>query len=204
MPRATYTRERRLAGLVAGVDEAGRGPLAGPVVAAAVILPASRWPAGIADSKAVPAPMREDLHARITACAHWGVGAASVEEIDTINIYWATMLAMRRAVAALGITPTHVLVDGNANPQCGHPTTTVIGGDATCLSIAAASIIAKVTRDRIMIALAQAHPEYGWASNKGYGCPSHHAALKRHGPTPHHRRSFRAVAQAESRAQQPG
>lgn len=207
MPRATYTLERLAGGTVAGVDEAGRGPLAGPVVAAAVILPPRRWPTGIADSKALTAQARADLHAELTQRARYGVGHASVEEIDTINIYWATMLAMRRAVAALPCAPTLVLVDGNADPRCGHPTRTVIGGDATCLSIAAASIIAKHTRDALMIALAAAHPEYGWASNKGYGCPTHQAALKRHGPTPHHRRSFRAVAaahaQAESRAQQP-
>ncbi len=207
MPRATYTLERLAGGTVAGVDEAGRGPLAGPVVAAAVILPARRWPTGIADSKALTAQARADLHAELTGRARYGVGHATVEEIDTINIYWATMLAMRRAVAALPCAPTLVLVDGNADPRCGHPTRTVIGGDAICLSIAAASIIAKHTRDVLMIALAQAHPEYGWASNKGYGCPTHQAALKRHGPTPYHRRSFRAVAQAyaqaESRAQQP-
>ena len=202
MPRATYTRERAHGGIVAGVDEAGRGPLAGPVVAAAVVLPARRWPPGIADSKTLDEPEREALHARITACAHWGTGHATVEEIDTINIYWATMLAMRRAVAALGIMPCLVLVDGNADPKCGHPTRTLVDGDALCLSIAAASIVAKVTRDRMMRALAQDHPHYGWADNKGYGTPVHHAALRAHGPTPHHRRSFRAVAEAESRAQQ--
>ena len=202
MPRATYTRERAHGGIVAGVDEAGRGPLAGPVVAAAVVLPARRWPPGIADSKTLDEPEREALHARITACAHWGTGHATVEEIDTINIYWATMLAMRRAVQALGITPCLVLVDGNADPKCGHPTRTLVDGDALCLSIAAASIVAKVTRDRMMRALAQDHPHYGWADNKGYGTPVHHAALRAHGPTPHHRRSFRAVAEAESRAQQ--
>lgn len=201
MPRATYTLERRAGGVVAGVDEAGRGPLAGPVVAAAVILP-RRWPAGIADSKALSPERRAVLHAELTVCARWGVGEASVEEIDTINIYWATMLAMRRAVAALPCAPELVLVDGNADPRCGHPTRTVIGGDAVCLSIAAASIIAKVTRDRLMARLHEAHPEYGWASNKGYGSATHQAALRAHGPTPHHRRSFRAVAQAESRAQQ--
>lgn len=202
MPRATYTRERLAGGTVAGVDEAGRGPLAGPVVAAAVVLPARRWPPGIADSKTLDEPAREDLHGRITGCAHWAVGSASVEEIDTINIYWATMLAMRRAVAALGVVPTLVIVDGNANPKCGHPTRTLVDGDALCLSIAAASIVAKVTRDRIMRALAEAHPHYGWADNKGYGTAHHQAALKRHGPTPHHRRSFRAVAACESRTQQ--
>ncbi len=202
MPRATYTLERRAGGVVAGVDEAGRGPLAGPVVAAAIVLP-RRWPPGIADSKALSPERRAALHAELIGCAHWGIGQASVEEIDTINIYWATMLAMRRAVAALTCTPELVLVDGNADPRCGHPTRTVVGGDGICLSIAAASIIAKVTRDRLMIVLAEMHPEYGWASNKGYGCPSHHAALRAHGPTPHHRRSFRAVAEAESRAQQP-
>lgn len=203
MSRATYTRERLAGGTVAGVDEAGRGPLAGPVVAAAVVLPARRWPPGIADSKTLDEPAREDLHGRITACARWGVGSATVEEIDTINIYWATMLAMRRAVAALGFVPTLVIVDGNADPKCGHPTRTLVDGDALCLSVAAASIIAKVTRDRIMRALAAQHPHYGWAENKGYGTPVHQAALRLHGPTPHHRRSFRAVRDCESQLQQP-
>ena len=194
MPRATYSRERAAGGVVAGVDEAGRGPLAGPVVAAAVVLPCRRWPAGIADSKALSAEAREALYGAIVACARWGVGAASVDEIDTLNIYWATMLAMRRAVAALPCAPTLVLVDGNANPKPGPPTRCVVGGDAVCLSIAAASIIAKVTRDRLMLELARMHPSYGWCANKGYGTAAHHAALRAHGPTPHHRRSFAAVA----------
>lgn len=193
MPRATYALERAAGGVVAGVDEAGRGPLAGPVVAAAVVLP-RRWPPGIADSKAVAPLQREALYVRITATAQWAVGAASVAEIDTLNIYWATMLAMRRAIAALGHAPALVLVDGNADPRCGLPTRTVVRGDAVCLSIAAASIVAKVTRDRMMIALAAEHPHYGWAQNKGYGCPAHQAALRLHGATVHHRQSFRAVA----------
>lgn len=201
MPRATYTLERAHGGVVAGVDEAGRGPLAGPVTAAAVVLP-RRWPAGMADSKALCAAERARLSAAVWACAQVGVGWASVDEIDRINIYWATMLAMRRAVAALPCIPGLVLVDGNADPKCGLATRTVVGGDAICLSIAAASIVAKVARDAVMVELAAAHPEYGWGSNKGYGCPAHHRALREHGPTPHHRRSFRAVAQAELRAQQ--
>lgn len=194
MPRATYSLERAAGGVVAGVDEAGRGPLAGPVVAAAVILPPRRWPAGIADSKALCAARREALSAALTGCARIGVGQASVAEIDQLNIYWATMLAMRRAIAALPCVPTLVLVDGNADPRCGTPTRTVVGGDGVCLSIAAASIIAKVARDAVMRELATAHPEYAWLANKGYGTAAHHAALKAHGPTPHHRRSFAAVA----------
>lgn len=203
MPRATYRLERAHGGVVAGVDEAGRGPLAGPVVAAAVILPARRWPARIADSKALDAATREELAARIRRCACVGVGHASVAEIDELNIFWATMLAMRRAIGALECPPDLVLVDGNADPRCGHPTRTVVGGDAICLSIAAASIVAKVARDAIMAELHAAFPAYGWADNKGYGTPAHQRALKEHGPSPHHRRGFRAVvAASESRAQQ--
>jgi ribonuclease HII len=181
---------------VVGVDEAGRGPLAGPVVAAAVILPARGIPRGIDDSKKVPAALRAELCARIERIALVGVGIATVDEIDRLNIYWATMLAMTRAVEAIGVAPGMVLIDGNAKPRWDHPCVTVVGGDALCLSIAAASIVAKHKRDQMMIAYDAEHPGYGWASNKGYGCPAHRDALMRLGPTPLHRRSFAPVAQA--------
>jgi ribonuclease HII len=182
--------------LVAGVDEAGRGPLAGPVVAAAVILRAEDCPQGLDDSKKLSAPRRATLEVEIKGRALcWGVGIASVEEIDSLNILWATMLAMTRAMEALPQDCAHVLVDGNRCPQWRWPSTAIVEGDAKCLSIAAASIIAKETRDRMMIAAAADHPHYGWESNKGYGSAKHLAALRTHGPTPLHRRSFAPVAQ---------
>jgi ribonuclease HII len=180
---------------LAGVDEAGRGPLAGPVVAAAVILDRNRCPAGINDSKKLTAGARARLCAEIRACAHVGVGIATVEEIDDINILWASMLAMERAVAALGHEPAMVLVDGNRLPRWSRPSRAIVGGDALCLSIAAASIIAKEERDRMMVELDGIHPGYGWVQNKGYGTPAHLASLAHLGPTPAHRRSFAPVAQ---------
>ncbi|RVT94090.1 ribonuclease HII [Sphingomonas crocodyli] len=180
---------------LAGVDEAGRGPLAGPVVAAAVILDRDCVPAGINDSKKLSAEARARLCAEIMACARVGIGIASVEEIDEINILWASMLAMERAVAALSIAPAMILVDGNRCPKWSHRSVAVVGGDALCLSIAAASIIAKEERDRIMIEHDAVHPGYGWSSNKGYGTPAHLDGLRRLGPTPLHRRSFAPVAQ---------
>jgi ribonuclease HII len=183
-------------GLVAGVDEAGRGPLAGPVVAAAVILRAEDCPQGLDDSKKLSATRRAALEVEIKARALcWGVGVSTVEEIDSINILWATMLAMTRAVEALSQDCAHVLVDGNRCPQWRWASTAIVEGDAKCLSIAAASIIAKETRDRMMIAAAAEHPYYGWESNKGYGSAKHLAALRTHGPTSLHRRSFAPVAQ---------
>jgi len=183
-------------GLVAGVDEAGRGPLAGPVVAAAVILHADDCPDGLNDSKQLTAKRRAALEIEIKARARcWGVGVASVEEIDQINILWATMLAMTRAVEALEHDCAHVLVDGNRCPTWRWASTAVVEGDAKCLSIAAASIIAKETRDRMMVEAAAQHPHYGWDTNKGYGSARHLAALREHGPTPLHRRSFAPVAQ---------
>lgn len=180
---------------VAGVDEAGRGPLAGPVVAAAVILDRACIPAGIDDSKAMSAAARARAFTAIRAQAIVGVGIASVEEIDTLNILWATMLAMERAVAALACAPLMVLVDGNRCPRWDRPSRAIVGGDALCLSIAAASIVAKETRDAMMREADAAHPGYGWASNKGYGSRAHLDALRRLGPTPLHRRSFAPVAQ---------
>jgi ribonuclease HII len=195
MARPNFRHERLHPAPVAGVDEAGRGPLAGPVVAAAVVLDARRFPRGLDDSKKLTAEAREDLYKRLRKCAGIGVGIAEVEEIDRINIYQATMMAMSRAVDALGLEPGMVLVDGNALPKWRYAATAIVSGDAICRSIAAASIIAKVTRDRIMIAHDAVHPGYGWARNKGYGTRDHQAALRELGPTQHHRRSFAPVAQ---------
>ncbi|MEY4983897.1 MAG: hypothetical protein RIR62_2163 [Pseudomonadota bacterium] len=179
--------------VVVGVDEVGRGPLAGPVTAAAVRLH-GRVPAGLADSKALTAARREALFAEIMDCAEVCIAHASVEEIDSLNILRASHLAMERAVAGLPTRPDHALIDGNMIPRalcCGAEA--VVKGDARCLSIAAASIVAKVTRDRIMVDLAQQHPGYGWEVNAGYPTPAHLAALLNLGLTPHHRRSFRPV-----------
>jgi ribonuclease HII len=196
MKRPSLRHEKLCLAPVAGVDEAGRGPLAGPVVAAAVILPPKGVPRGIDDSKKLPAAERARLCARLKDCAQVGIGIVEPDEIDTINIYWATMKAMTLAVEALGCPPGHVLVDGNRLPRWGFAATAIVSGDAISLSIAAASIVAKHTRDTIMIAHAEAHPHYGWHSNKGYGCPQHLRALREHGPSPVHRRSFAPVAQA--------
>lgn len=183
--------------LLAGVDEVGRGPLAGPVVACAVVMaPDARAIRGVDDSKKLGAPDREKLAGRIRERAlAVAVGAASVREIDRINIYHAAVLAMRRALARLRVTPDHVLVDGNPIRTLGVEHTAVVGGDACCHSIACASIIAKVTRDRLMHALARRYPHYRWETNVGYGTTEHHAGLAAHGLTPHHRRSFAPVAQ---------
>jgi ribonuclease HII len=180
---------------LAGVDEAGCAPLAGPVVAAAVVLDRVKFPRGIDDSKALPAPVREKIYARLQIVARIGVGIASVEEIDRLNIYWARMLAMVRAVDALGFEPAMILVDGNACPKWDRPSKAIVAGDAKCRSIAAASIVAKVTRDRIMADHARDHPGYGWETNKGYGTPEHYRALNQLGLTPLHRRSFGPVRQ---------
>ena len=183
--------------LVAGIDEAGRGPLAGPVVAAAVILDERSLPQDIVerldDSKVVPPPVRSELFGLLPLYALIGVGQASVEEIDSHNILQATFLAMQRALQRLPVMPAIVLVDGNRAPDMPCPVRPVIKGDGLSLSIAAASIIAKVTRDRIMVDLARVHPGYGWEHNAGYGTPEHQEALKRLGTTPHHRQSFRPV-----------
>ncbi len=179
--------------IVAGVDEAGRGPLAGPVVAAAVIL-CDGGINGLDDSKKLSAKRRAVLEAEIKARCTFGIGLASVEEIDAINILQATLLAMTRAVEALGVNPSHVLVDGNRLPKWRYNAEAVIGGDAIHPCISAASIIAKEHRDRIMIAADADYPGYGWASNKGYGAAVHLDALEKLGPTPLHRRSFAPVA----------
>lgn len=192
-----YSLEMAAGGIVAGVDEAGRGPWAGPVVAAAVILEAGELPAvlceGLDDSKRLSRRRRQDLYAALPDHARIGIGEAAVAEIDTFNILQATMLAMARAVTTLGAAPDVVLVDGNRAPTLACPVECVVRGDGRSLSIAAASIVAKVTRDRIMVELAEAFPGYGWERNAGYGTPEHRAALLSLGVTRHHRRSFKPV-----------
>jgi ribonuclease HII len=184
-------------GLVCGVDEVGRGPLAGPVVAAAVVLDLDQLPKGfrkrIDDSKALTPEEREEAFGEIRRCALIGLGAASVREIDSINILRASLLAMRRAVTALGIRPDLALVDGNQDPALRCPVRTVVGGDAKSLSVAAASIVAKVTRDLIMRDLALRYAGYGWEHNAGYSTPDHRRAIRDLGVTVHHRRSFGCV-----------
>lgn len=194
---------RSAAPLVIGVDEAGRGPLAGPVVAAAVVLCKPR-PGGLDDSKKLSRNRRAALETAIKRRCRWAVGVVEVDEIDRINIFGATMLAMTLAVqslcAQLEDEPGEVLIDGNLTPagRCADwrwNARPIVGGDALEPCISAASIIAKEHRDRMMRALADAHPHYGWERNAGYGTREHLAALRQHGPTPHHRRSFAPVAQ---------
>lgn len=184
--------------LIAGVDEAGRGCLAGPVYAAAVILPGGHGLRGLNDSKQLSAAVRDALFPRIQQRAlAWAIASASVEEIDRFNILQANFLAMRRAVAALQQVPALCRVDGNQDPKLGLPTELVIGGDALHAEIMAASILAKVARDRLLLELHESHPGYGFASHKGYGTPEHLRALRRLGPSAHHRRSFAPCARAE-------
>jgi ribonuclease HII len=198
-----FSRERALRArgflLVAGVDEAGRGPLAGPVVAAAVILPDDFALDGLNDSKKVGPAKREKFYAILTTTAEifWAAAEATVEEIDRLNILRATHLAMARAIAALPRRPDHALVDGL--PVRGLPIehTALVEGDSLSLSIAAASIIAKVTRDRLMAELDAQHPQYGFARHKGYGVREHLEALRKHGPCPTHRQTFQPVAQTQ-------
>jgi ribonuclease HII len=198
MPHFRHER-RLLAGqiepfFICGVDEVGRGPLAGPVVAAAVILDLKKYPRGLNDSKKLCEEDREELYPRIMELAvAVGVGEASVGEIDLVNIRQATHLAMARAVRALSVAAHFALVDGNDAPALPCPCETIIKGDGASLSIAAASIIAKVTRDRMMAVLHDAHPGYNWLRNKGYGTPDHLAGLKTCGVSIHHRRSFSPV-----------
>ena len=182
--------------IVCGVDEVGRGPLAGPVVACAVCLPLDldkKLLKRIKDSKQIEREEREELATILCERVVYGVGQAEVEEIDRINILRASHLAMLRAFTGLPSRPAHALVDGNQAPDLPCPITCIIGGDGISLSIAAASIIAKVARDKIMRELAEVHPLYGWETNVGYSTREHLTALKQHGPTPHHRRSFRPV-----------
>lgn len=195
----TIERDLRLryGPLIAGVDEVGRGPLAGPVVACAVIMPADRRAmTGVDDSKVLTARKREQLVAKIVERAvAVGLGAASVREIDRLNIYQASVLAIRRALRRLPVTPDHVVVDGRSirTLEVGH--TAVVHGDARCYSIACASIVAKITRDRIMHALATRHPHYRWDHNMGYATAAHLTGIAEHGITRHHRHSFLPVSQ---------
>lgn len=197
MPDFSY--EDVCPGVVAGLDEAGRGPWAGPVVAAAVVLPRATLPADIArsldDSKKLTRRKRETLFALLPSCAQIGVGSADVSEIDRLNILRATMLAMCRAVEALGLDLNTALVDGTCAPSLRCAVRCIPGGDGASLSIAAASIIAKVTRDRMMAELAKRYPGYGWERNAGYGTAEHRLGLQRLGVTPAHRTSFRPVAE---------
>lgn len=189
--------EKRGFKAVAGVDEAGRGPLAGPVVAAAVILPRTDVPKGINDSKRLSPNQRQELAAVIKEVALTSLAIIDVEEIEHRNILQATMQAMRTAVKRLPRVPDHVLVDGNRlPPKLNTPATAIVKGDAKSVSIAAASIIAKVERDSLMAKLANDYPQYGWAKNAGYATQEHLAALREYGPTPHHRRNFAPVRQA--------
>jgi ribonuclease HII len=197
-----FAIERQCDGVVCGVDEAGRGPLAGPVVAAAVVIDRRRFRGELRrildDSKALAREAREECYAALqklasTGAVSIGVGAASVDEIDRINILRASLAAMGRAVASLGARPDIALVDGNVAPPLPCAVRTVVKGDALSFSIAAASVIAKVTRDRIMYALAERHPGYGWHTNVGYSTAEHFEGIRRLGVTRHHRRSFEPV-----------
>ena len=195
-PSFEFEDRLRLSGIhrIAGVDEAGRGPLAGPVVAAAVVLDRAIVPEGLNDSKALTAKKRTELLELILADADVGVGLASVEEIDEINILRASHLAMNRAIAKLDIAPDHVLIDGNLVPRdMTLSASPIVKGDSLSLSIAAASIVAKTRRDAIMWDLAQQYPGYGWERNQGYPTKCHKEALRNLGVTPHHRRSFKPV-----------
>ena len=183
--------------LIAGIDEAGRGPLAGPVFAAAVILDPARPIRGLRDSKVLKAQRRDALAAEIRLHAiAWAVASADVEEIDTLNILQATLLAMRRAVEGLSVAPTEALVDGNQCPRLACTVHAIVKGDRDVAAISAASILAKTSRDALLVALDREYPLYGFAQHKGYPTPEHLAALERHGPCPAHRRSFAPVAQA--------
>lgn len=185
--------------LIAGVDEVGRGPLAGPVVAAAVILDPARPIAGLADSKTLSPLRREQLATEIRAKAlAWALGRAEVAEIDRLNILQASLLAMQRAIAALSIVPDQALVDGNRCPPLACPCRAIVKGDATVPAISAASILAKVARDAEMGELHERYPRYGFAQHKGYPTAAHRDALRRFGPCPEHRRSFAPVAAALS------
>ena len=205
MPDSSFERAAQRKGfeIVAGVDEVGRGPWAGPVYAAAAIIDtralARSGLTSLDDSKKLSAARREDLFDRLSASAILGIGSCSVAEIDRLNIFQATMLAMQRAVAALPVAPHYALVDGNKAPDLACPCETIIEGDARSYSIAAASIVAKVTRDRVMVELAKSFPFYAWESNKGYGTAAHRAGLDRYGVSEHHRRSFAPISHRLSR-----
>ena len=199
-----FSRELAAGGRVAGVDEAGRGPLCGPVVAAAVVFPHGVPPelaARLDDSKKLSAPRRDAAFDAIvrSGVAEFAIAAASVAEILRLNILGASLLAMRRAVSRLPLPPDHALIDGNRDPGLSCPTHLIVGGDGASLSIAAASILAKVVRDRAMARLARRYPEYGWENNAGYPTTAHRAALETLGVTPHHRAGFGPVARLLAR-----
>ena len=186
--------ETELGCRVAGVDEVGCGPLAGPVTAAAVVLDPKCIPDGLNDSKKLTAKRRLELYWQLLDCADVSIAHASVAEIDEINILRASHLAMERAIAGLQVLPEHVLIDGNMIPRgLRLPATTLVKGDSRSISISAASIVAKVCRDCVLVDLAQQHPGYGWETNMGYGSKKHMEALRSLGVTPHHRRSFKPV-----------
>lgn len=197
MRRPSFAIEKTIDGPVAGLDEAGRGPLAGPVVAAAVIfhtMPSRRKLRRIDDSKQMLPEEREEVFGWLGDYAHIGVGRASVEEIDSINILWASMLAMKRALEGLSLAPVTALVDGNTEPpEMPCPVRCIVDGDASSLSIAAASIVAKVTRDREMVTLAERYPGYGWERNMGYGTAEHRLGIDFLGINSQHRRTFRPI-----------
>ncbi|MEZ5832069.1 MAG: ribonuclease HII [Dongiaceae bacterium] len=188
---------RKSGAVICGIDEAGRGPLAGPVVACAAILPltgiSTRLLGALDDSKRLNAEVRERVAQQLRVKAIWALGEASVEEIDRFNILRATFMAMRRAFESLPLQPTHALIDGNMKPGLTCEETTIVEGDHLSYSIAAASILAKVARDKMMRELHQEHPRYGWETNMGYGTAEHRAAIEAHGLTPHHRVSFKPV-----------
>ncbi|WP_037492615.1 ribonuclease HII [Sneathiella glossodoripedis] len=188
-----FTYEENLIGTVAGVDEVGRGPFAGPVIAAAVILDRDNIPEGLADSKTLSKKKRESLFDQIRNTAQVGLGEASPAEIDELNILQATFLAMQRAVENLPKKPDHLLIDGNRDPQIHSSTQLIVKGDSKSFSISAASIVAKVTRDRKMSVYAERYPHYGWERNSGYGTAEHRKGLLEHGVTPLHRRSFAPI-----------
>jgi len=191
-------------GLLAGVDEAGRGPLVGNVVAAAVILDQNRPVAGLADSKKLSAKRRESLAAQIRDSAiAWCVISIDAEQIDRINILQATMLAMKQAVEQLSVPPQHVFIDGNRCPDINVPATAIVKGDARVAEISAASILAKVERDAQMLALHETWPQYGFDKHKGYPTKAHFEALAEYGPCPQHRRSYAPVRRAEARDKEP-
>jgi ribonuclease HII len=198
MASLSFEHETTLGGRVCGVDEAGRGALAGDVFAAAVILSPTQIPNGLNDSKKLTAAQRHALALQLWQVAEIGVGIATAAEIDEINILQATMLAMQRAVAALPSPPTYALIDGNKAPLLPCPTTCIIKGDASVLSIAAASIIAKVARDEAMCALHHQLPHYGFNRHAGYGTAYHLAALREHGASAQHRHSFRPVRECRT------
>lgn len=183
---------------IGGVDEVGRGPLAGPVVAACVVCSSPLMIRGLNDSKQVRPELREEIAETVKArCAAWAVGVASVEEIDRLNIYWASVLAMERAIASLGVAPEYLITDAVRIRSFAGPQEPLIKGDARSATVAAASIVAKVHRDALLVQLHEVDPRYGFADHKGYATPDHIAALKQHGPSPHHRSGWYRVREAQ-------